>query len=97
VDCRVASGHGLGNPRAIGDVSFDQLSAQGLEPLRLLGRADERDHFVAPLAKLAHHMAADEPGSPGDEDLHAGSLSSTRPRDIGLTAKRLPDSPYVCP
>jgi hypothetical protein len=28
--------------------------------------------FVAPFAKVAHHMTADEPGSPGDEDPHRG-------------------------
>ena len=41
------------------------------EGLRLLWGADEGGDLVAALAQLAHDMTADEPGSSGDEDLHA--------------------------
>ena len=63
--------HACGELRAVGDVAFEQLGAEVRERLRLLGRADESRHLVASLAQLAHHVTADESGSPGDEDLHA--------------------------
>ena len=44
----------------------------------LLGVADQADDLVAALAQLAHDLAADEPRSSRDEDLHGRqSLSST--------------------
>ena len=57
----------------------DELAAELGERPALLGAADQRPHLVAPLAQLAHHVAADEAGSSGDEDPHPRRSLSAAP------------------
>ena len=52
----------------LGHVALDELAAQGLELACRARVADEHAHAPAGVAQRTHDVAADEPGSAGDED-----------------------------
>ena len=86
MDHGVAALHRGGERRAVGEVALAQLGAELGERLRPSPGCGPGDDLVAALAQLADDVTADEPGSPGDEDLHRASLSSGGQMTIALKA-----------
>jgi hypothetical protein len=65
----VDAGHGRLERFAIGDVAGVHLHTERLQHAGPLGRAHERDHFVAPPDELLDDLPADETSGAGDEIL----------------------------
>jgi hypothetical protein len=76
VDRRLGSLHALGDRRVVGEVALDQLAAQLTQRGRLLRRAHQCHNIVAARPQLAHDVAADEPCSSRNEDLHPAILTT---------------------
>ena len=70
VDEGVAALHAGAQRGLVAEVAADDLTAECGDLFALLGGAHQADDLVAACPQLAHDLAADEPGSSRDEDLH---------------------------